>query len=166
MERFASTIPEGSQVLEIGSGPSRGGYSAEAFFNHCEFTATDVNPQFDRTVVDVTNIPFQAGSFDVVLATNVLEHVWDYSRALEEIHRVLKPGGTVFVMVPFLFPLHDEPHDYWRFTRHALTRLLGGFDDVTITYAGTAKLPMSYRVTARRHGSRSDSIDTESIAQD
>ena len=52
--------------------------------------------------------------------------------------------------VPFAFPLHDEPQDYYRFTRHALERLLGGFASVEVEVHGPAKMPFGHLVIATK----------------
>jgi SAM-dependent methyltransferase len=68
-------------------------------------------------------LPFRDGSFDTVLATEVLEHVDDAEAAMAEIRRVLRPGGAAIVTVPFLYPTHEAPHDHRRFTHHGLAGL-------------------------------------------
>lgn len=85
-------------------------------------------------IYDGRRIPFPDGRFDVVLATEVLEHVPDTRAFLEEIHRVLKPGGSIVMTTPFMVPLHEEPNDYYRFTRHALAWRLSEakFEDIKI----------------------------------
>jgi SAM-dependent methyltransferase len=65
-------------------------------------------------------IPFASGRFDLVLCTQVLEHVPKPVELLCEVHRVLKPGGVVVLTAPQTNPLHEEPHDYHRFTCHGL----------------------------------------------
>lgn len=74
-------------------------------------------------VASVYDIPFKDGEFDIVLCMSVLEHLEIPSRAISEMKRVLKPGGRVIVSVPFLFPIHDAPGDYWRFTKFGLESL-------------------------------------------
>jgi SAM-dependent methyltransferase len=78
-------------------------------------------------------------SVDTVLCSEVLEHVPHPDRAVGEIARVLKPGGTLVITVPFMARLHEEPHDYFRYTRHGLRRLLGdaGFDLDDIAETGS-----------------------------
>lgn len=65
-------------------------------------------------------MPFENESFDVVISTEVLEHVPDPDAYLAEVKRVLKPGGMFFFTVPFLMSLHEVPHDYYRYTPYAL----------------------------------------------
>lgn len=78
---------------------------------------------------DAQSLPVATASVDVVVLFEVLEHVPDHVRALTEIARVLRPGGRLFLSVPFLYPIHDAPHDYFRFTSFGLRKLLedGGF---------------------------------------
>jgi SAM-dependent methyltransferase len=61
---------------------------------------------------------------EIVLCTEVLEHVSDPGSALAEISRVLKDNGVLLLSVPFLARLHEEPHDYFRYTEHGLRYLL------------------------------------------
>ena len=83
--------------------------------------------QSDKNRVDVicpaTDLKFEDNKFDSVLCTQVLEHVYDHHTMMKEIYRVLKPGGHVILTVPFAWELHEEPYDYFRFTKHALKEL-------------------------------------------
>jgi len=71
---------------------------------------------------DAARLPFADACFDGVVCLEVLEHVRDPQRVLEEIARVLRPGGRAWLSMPFLYPIHDAPHDYQRFTAHGLRR--------------------------------------------
>jgi SAM-dependent methyltransferase len=92
----------------------------------------------DRSAIDLFGtaykIPVAAESFDSVLCTYVLEHLEEPARAVAEAYRVLKPGGYALYTVPFYWHLHEEPHDYFRFTKYGLQSLFekSGFEVVEI----------------------------------
>lgn len=69
---------------------------------------------------DGKKIPLDDASVNFVIATEFLEHYFDTKHILQEINRVLKPGGTFFFTVPNVWPLHESPFDYHRFTPNAL----------------------------------------------
>lgn len=70
-------------------------------------------------------LPLAPESFDVVLLIDVLEHIEDARKLLEQIHLVLKPEGKLLISVPFLYPIHDAPRDFVRLTVHGLKELAG-----------------------------------------
>ena len=72
---------------------------------------------------DGSNMPFEDNSFDSMMATEVLEHCPDPLLIVQEMKRVLKPGGVLFFTVPFLWNLHEVPHDHYRYTPFALERI-------------------------------------------
>jgi len=73
---------------------------------------------------DNDRIPLAAATVDCALCTEVLEHCPDPLAVLREVQRVLKPGGILLLTVPFLWPLHEVPHDWCRYTPFALRHLL------------------------------------------
>lgn len=83
--------------------------------------------QSDKNKVDViclaTELPFENNYFDTILCSQVMEHVYDYKTMINESYRVLKNEGTIILTVPFAWELHEEPHDYCRFTKHALRNI-------------------------------------------
>lgn len=74
----------------------------------------------------VLALPFDDASFDTVIATQVIEHVAEPWVMMREIARVLRPGGRVLVTAPLFWPLHETPHDYYRYTSYGLTWLAAG----------------------------------------
>lgn len=86
-------------------------------------------------LADATALPLAAACCDLVFSSQVIEHVRDPRRMVQECARVLKPGGHLVLSGPFWWPLHEEPHDYWRFTRHGMAELLraAGLQPLAIT---------------------------------
>jgi SAM-dependent methyltransferase len=81
-----------------------------------------VNPYLDQ-IVDLTGtLPYESGSFDTVLLTDVLEHLPEPMKVMCEIARILRPSGKLILGVPFFYWLHEVPHDYYRYTEFALRR--------------------------------------------
>jgi SAM-dependent methyltransferase len=87
---------------------------------------------------------------DTVLATETLEHVSDPDQFLREARRVLRPGGTLLITVPFAARWHFIPVDFWRFTPAGLGRLLGngGFKDIEVYARGNAVTVAAYKCIA------------------
>ncbi len=83
-------------------------------------------------------IPLEDNSIGCAMATEVLEHCLNPQQVLDEVFRVLKPGGLLFLTTPFVWPLHDTPSDYYRYTPYALDSLFGrsGFVDCEIRPLG------------------------------
>lgn len=79
-------------------------------------------------------IPVEDASFDSALCSAVLEHLEEPEQALRECHRVLKQGGIAIYSVPFIWHLHEEPHDFYRFSKYGLEYLFRkvGFEVVEI----------------------------------
>jgi SAM-dependent methyltransferase len=69
------------------------------------------------------DLPFADRSFDTALSIAVIEHVPDPGRMLAEIRRVLRPGAHLILLAPQYWRLHEEPHDYFRFTHYGLAHL-------------------------------------------
>jgi SAM-dependent methyltransferase len=81
------------------------------------------HPDLD-VIFDVTaGLPFADGTFNTVFCCSVLEHVKEPTRAFAEMHRVLTRQGVTIVSLPFVYNLHDEPYDYYRFTRYGIEYL-------------------------------------------
>jgi len=71
---------------------------------------------------DAAQLPFANAQFDAVICLEVIEHVPDPVQVFSEISRVLKPKGKAWISMPFLYPLHDAPFDFQRFTEFGLKR--------------------------------------------
>jgi len=96
---------------------------------------SEIKPDF---LWDGVTMPFNNNSFDTAIATEVLEHCSEPKIILKETWRVMKNGGCFFFTVPFLWPLHEVPHDEYRYTPFALERMLTecGFKNIEIKATG------------------------------
>ena len=152
IKQFASGV-RNKKILELGSGKKHRGryyYSAKQFFDRSnEFIRSDVVKEYGHEIIDITKLDSK-NEFDIILCMNVLEHVFDFHTAVENLHNAVKPNGKVIVFVPGFYPLHDEPADYWRFTEHSLRRLLKDFSKVRIKYSGIRQYPFAYYVEATK----------------
>lgn len=81
-------------------------------------------------ICDAHDLPFKDETFDGVIAQAVLEHVLDPWRCASEIHRVLKPGGTVYAETPFMQQVHAGRFDFTRFTHLGHRRLFRTFSEI------------------------------------
>lgn len=130
-------IRHGARVLDVGAGDA----PYAELFAHTEYVTLDweSSPHAGGRTAAISAsadaIPLPDASFDIVVLTQVLEHVRRPAVVLGEIARVLRPGGTLLATVPFVWELHEEPHDYWRFTPYALRALLedAGLDATAVT---------------------------------
>lgn len=93
-------------------------------------------------IVQDLNLPLQLddNQFDTALLSDVLEHIREPQKLLNEVFRVLKPGGKLILNVPFMYWLHEDPYDFYRYTKYGLGFLLknSGFEVVIFEECGGA----------------------------
>ena len=113
---------ENKRILVIGAGDKIDFYN-EIFKNALVITS-DVHLQFSPDLVfDAHQVPFQNASFDLIIASQVLEHTFKPWEVANELQRVVKIDGYLLVEVPFNFPYHSPPYDFFRFTFTGLRSL-------------------------------------------
>lgn len=112
------------RVLDVGCGdkPYEPWMSGATSYFGIDVSA---GPRVDAVIEPRKPWPVADEDFDVVLCTQVLEHVVEGDRLLMEATRVLKPGGTLLVTVPFAYGEHARPHDYWRFSLQGAREAIG-----------------------------------------
>lgn len=115
------------KVLDLGSAKSP--YS-KWFPNR---VTLDADPKSGADIIaDAQDIPLLNNSQDFILCTEMLEHVKSPEKVIQEIYRILKPGGTIVLTTRFVYGLHETPNDYFRFTRYGLVSLFKNFDLILI----------------------------------
>lgn len=130
-EALESTIEPlaipGITCLDVGCGDR----PYEYLFNDGKYTGIDIedsgrpiNMKKPDYFYNGTNFQFSDEEFDMVICTQVLEHVPDPLLLIKEMARVCKRGGAVIISLPFVYPEHEQPFDYFRFTRFGMTELL------------------------------------------
>jgi SAM-dependent methyltransferase len=137
---------DGLRMLDIGCGDKP--YYPLLAARAAAYRGIDAEPgpQVDDIGV-VEELPYPDGSFDVVLCTQVLEHVVDPGRAVGEIARVLAPGGVAFVSTHGVFLYHPDPVDFWRWTHAGLEQLFNtsaAWEEIRITSNGEAVACLAY----------------------
>lgn len=110
------SIPETGIGLNVGAGPTR---------IDPRVVSLDLLGGSNLDVIaSAVRLPFGDGSFDVVVTQETMEHVDDPFAALGEIERVLKPGGVLYLQLPFVIGYHPGPTDFWRFTREGMRQVV------------------------------------------
>jgi SAM-dependent methyltransferase len=127
-ERIATEFEYAGLVIDLGCGTAP--YRDIILRRATQYVGVDWPASaHDAAAVDVmadvsADLPFASGRADVVLLFQTLEHLRDPGSCLRECRRLLKQDGRLYITVPFMWQVHEAPHDYYRFTRHGLTHLL------------------------------------------
>lgn len=121
LNKWLVNMPLGGNVLDIGGGSSP---YALYFKKETRLINLDIelNPNTD-VISDAHLLPFATASLDAVVCTNVLEHLRDPQKCINEITLTLKPSGELIIIVPFMFKVHPNPEDHWRFTWQCLEHI-------------------------------------------
>lgn len=124
-------IPHGSLIINVASGIKT---------IRSDVINIDLYPLLGiHIAADAEELPFKNDSCDGVICESSLEHFKDPTRAVQEMHRVLKSGGLVYISVPFIYGFHDSPNDYYRWTKEGLRELLRNFEEKELDiYGGPA----------------------------
>jgi len=106
------------------------------------------NEQID-VFYDGKNIPFDDKSFNSVISTEVFEHVFDLDIALKELNRILVNNGIILITCPFVFPEHETPNDFARYTQFALKHIFEqhGFKIIKYEKGGNTILTIAQLIT-------------------
>jgi SAM-dependent methyltransferase len=127
VREVSQETPVDAVLLDAGAGQCQYRDS----FKHTRYIAADFargDSNWDYSKLDIIcvlhQIPLAPASMDVILCTEVMEHIYNPLEVMRELSRVLRPGGTIYATVPFTLGEHQVPHDYYRYTRFALGYIL------------------------------------------
>jgi SAM-dependent methyltransferase len=141
---YAEQIPAHcrGKLLDLGCGfvPLHGVYAPHVSGSVCVDWPKTLHrsPNLDVACDLAARLPFVDASFDTLILSDVLEHVPEPSLLWSEMSRVLRPRGKLLLNVPFLYRIHEAPHDYYRYTEFALRRFAerSGFDVLLLQAIG------------------------------
>ena len=134
IEYWATFIPKSANdILEVGIAgdePPGGNYY---LFSDKNYQTLDCDSRYKPNIVaDITKTGLQDDLYDVIILSNVIEHVFDYKSAIDECYRLLRTGGCLIVDCPWVYPYHaeDDFDDYWRISASCFKKLLSKFSKV------------------------------------
>lgn len=134
IKKFARYIK--GDILDVGCG-NKNRYGE--LFEKNKYVRLDHNAECNPDIVaDAQNIPLPDASFDSIVCTQTLEHLAEPQKAVNEFHRLLRKDGHCLVTVPFFNEMHEEPYDFWRFTKFGLEKLFqnAGFKILVLDQRG------------------------------
>ncbi|HVE56696.1 MAG TPA: methyltransferase domain-containing protein [Pyrinomonadaceae bacterium] len=125
-------VKPGGRILDFGAGTS----PYDFLFDGCQYLKADITPDTSPELLIGADgkVSETDESFEIVLSTQVIEHVYDPQSYLAEVYRLLKPQGTFLLGLPCLYEDHKCPNDYQRWMRQGLERDLenAGFKNIKI----------------------------------
>lgn len=111
----------GNMYAQVALQAQISGYTGVDYPKTKQMYPTNLKPEI---LAEASNIPVPKESYDTVLMLTVVEHLYKPQEAFNESYRILKKGGNMILTVPFMYPIHDRPHDYYRYTPFALNKML------------------------------------------
>lgn len=131
------TLPSNPVVYELGAKGERGTNGLEPLPAGAKLVCVDIEGGHGVDLVadahDLHMVP--DNSVDLVNCLNLLEHVQYPHKVISEAYRILKPGGIINVNVPFIFPFHADPDDFYRFSKNGILILCEKFECIVNGYS-------------------------------
>lgn len=124
VSELASNITDRTLDIGCGSKPYESLYQASEYVGLEYDTPQNRASKKAEHFYDGETFPFADGEFDSAVANEVFEHVFNPDRFLDEVYRVLKPGGMVLMTMPFVWDEHEQPHDFARYSSFGIRSLL------------------------------------------
>ena len=123
-------LTDAIRVLHVA--PEQVFYKKFKFFSHWDYTTTDLHSPLADVKADICALPFEDNTYDFILCNHVLEHIPNDLKAMEELYRVLKPGGTAILQVPLEEGRENTFEDDSITDQQERTRIFGQYDHVRV----------------------------------
>lgn len=127
-------------IIDIGCGTSKYKPFLVGMHEQNTYVGVDyyVSDKVDHVIDLNKTFPLPADTYDAAICISVLEHLREPLLCLQETFRILKPGGSLILSAPWIYPFHDVPEDFFRFSRKALEMMLqkSGFEIISIEPTG------------------------------
>ncbi len=123
MSQIIAYIKINGDVIDIGGGELS---SYRKYLNKCNYKSINIDKKIkpDFLVKPNEKFPIFSSTFDICLMFNLLEHIYNWDSIFLEADRVLKNGGDLLILIPFLYPIHGAPDDYKRVTDQYIKQYL------------------------------------------
>lgn len=139
IEKYFDELPKDKKLKIYDFGCGQKPY--ECFVQNHEYIGIDIDEENIKADIfaDISKVPLDSNIADIVTSFYVLEHVENPQDVINEKYRILKEGGELFMLVPLYWEEHEQPHDYFRFTRYAIKYLMqkSGFKNIEIIAINT-----------------------------
>ncbi len=136
LKRELKRLPWKNKVLDVGSKKS----PYKKYLKFKKYQTLDISNKFKPDIVadilDFKSLKKYEDDFDLILMTEVLEHIKEPQLAVNNLNKLLKKGGTCVITTPFFYPIHGDPDDYYRYTGSALKYLFKDYSKVRIISRG------------------------------
>ena len=130
LDRKTTFLTDSIRVLHIA--PEQVFYKKFKSFSHWDYTTSDLHSPLADVKADICALPFEDNSYDFILCNHVLEHIPNDLKAMEELYRVLKPGGTAILQVPLEEDRENAFEDDAITDQQERTRVFGQYDHVRV----------------------------------
>lgn len=135
LDPLFESIEPGLHVLQVGSdGDVCENLMDQAGKRGFKVTTCDIVEEKDPDILgDLCTLDLGEEVYDIIVCSEVIEHLHSPHLAVDNMYKALKRGGTLIVTIPFMFPIHADPYDFVRYTKAGLKNLLKMFESVEVS---------------------------------